>query len=354
MTGLQEEGLMRSGDVVSIENLKMPEDTFFIRWQVTSLCNYACDFCIQGDRQKHLSDARGESEAIRGKICERLKSLLEGLADFKSADVGFIGGEVTVLRDFPSLVRELAESRFAGDLHFHITTNLSAGTAVLGEIAEAVRAASRPGRRRRLSLSASYYRQYCSISAFMDKLRFLSELAAEPAGKKPLFFRRDRRDRGWLALAAGYPILNDRDYTDCLDLVPEMESIGVRLCPILIRNYRTELSDSTREELIRAGARERGIRVTDLSGDQRFYRNIQALGADLEGDSMFRPAGYLCDAGVHNLSCDAFGRVTRCQALGNRMDLGNLLDGTYRRLEVPMPCSSDHCSCNPYRCIKKS
>ena len=84
------------------------------------------------------------------------------------------------------------------------------------------------------------------------------------------------------------------------------------------------------------------------------YKDIQALGAALEDRDSFCPAGYVCDAGIHNLWIDAFGHVKRCPALGSTMSMGSILDGSFSLLDAPQVCTSDHCSCSQYGRIEKT
>ena len=68
---------MNSEDIVRIENLSNKNDTFIIRWNITYLCNYNCDFCIQGNKKQHIEKSKGESIEIRNKICNNLITFIE-------------------------------------------------------------------------------------------------------------------------------------------------------------------------------------------------------------------------------------------------------------------------------------
>lgn len=58
---------MKNAEIETVENLRQDKGLFDIRWRVTTLCNYQCDFCIQGTREEHLRQAEGESEQLRKK-----------------------------------------------------------------------------------------------------------------------------------------------------------------------------------------------------------------------------------------------------------------------------------------------
>ncbi len=123
---------MKSADIRIIENLACDSNVFDIRWKVTSLCNYACAFCIQGDQQAHRAEARGESAQLRAEICGELIRLIEALDGYEAVNISMLGGELAVLGDFPDILARMASCRFPGRINFSMTTNFpvtAAGTA---------------------------------------------------------------------------------------------------------------------------------------------------------------------------------------------------------------------------------
>ena len=116
---------MKNSDVEIIENLSQNNEIFDIRWRVTTLCNYDCAFCIQGNRQDHLRQARGESPALRMKICDEAIRLIEGIKEHDAVRFFLIGGELTILDDFPNLLEKIALCNFPGEIFFDLTTNFS-------------------------------------------------------------------------------------------------------------------------------------------------------------------------------------------------------------------------------------
>ena len=73
----------------------------------------------------------------------------------------------------------------------------------------------------------------------------------------------------------------------------------IRISPIIIRKYDTDLSDETLQSYI--AREEKNLRVTDIYGKTGYYPTIQALGASLEHTDTFCPTGYLCDAGIRTI-----------------------------------------------------
>ena len=329
---------MKSSDIRCIENLNNRTDVFDVRWRVTTLCNYQCDFCIQGDRKAHLKQAEGESADIRGQVCGRLIRMLEDLSGYEAVRVSLIGGEVTILDDFPSILERLALCGFPGSMMFDITTNLSRDEEYYFKLCDIVRKKA-AGKKRSLTIGASFYSAYETAQRFTEKLRNVFLYSGMPQEGNPV------------RLTGGVPILEDADRDVLIRMQHDFAATDVRIAPIFIRNYETNTTPQIIADLHEQ--REMSIRVTDINGGVYTYQNIQALGAELEETDVFCPNGYLCDAGVRNLWIDAFGNVKRCPAIGSTMSLGSILEGNVRLLAGPQACTSDHCSCSQYGRIEK-
>ena len=111
---------MKSRDILRVEVGDTSRKTFVIRWRMTHLCNYYFDFCIQGDKQRHLARAKGESAQIREKICTNLLSFMENQLDGRVEKIVLylVGGEVTVLPDFLSILIQHGKIRRRHKLFF--------------------------------------------------------------------------------------------------------------------------------------------------------------------------------------------------------------------------------------------
>ena len=132
---------MGNKQVKSIVNLSHADlRSFVIRWQVTSLCNYRCDFCVQGSREAHLEAAKVESVSIREKIADNLVNYIETkIGKEETVELYLIGGEVTILKDFPDILRKFIDCRFKGRIIVYLTTNLSMGPDYNTNLSEEVR-----------------------------------------------------------------------------------------------------------------------------------------------------------------------------------------------------------------------
>ncbi len=335
---------MKNAGIEAIENLGHDKGAFDIRWRVTALCNYQCRFCIQGTPEEHLKQSEGESRRIREKICERLISLIEGLTRYDSVKVSLIGGEVSILSDFPEILERLSNCAFPGIIHFELTTNFSQDSDYFCQLCDAVLKHAQ-GKERRLSILTSFYPDYTAEEVFAGKLRRVYDYAAGKGtatcrGANPVSF------------SVGIPILDEADYDGLIRMQNELKDTGIRPAPIFIRNYPVQISAATMQKM--QESREKRLRVVDTDGREFLFRDIQALGAALEGRDSFCPAGYYCDAGARNIWVDAFGNVKRCPAIGSTMFLGSILDGSFRLLDGPQVCTSDHCSCSQFGWIGKT
>ena len=71
---------MKNRDVRTAVLIKESINTFIIRWNVTSLCNYNCSFCIQGDKKEHAESARGESAELRRKTSLGIRRIIQEIS----------------------------------------------------------------------------------------------------------------------------------------------------------------------------------------------------------------------------------------------------------------------------------
>ena len=271
---------MKSSEINTIEKVKYKKDIFNIRWRVTTLCNYQCAFCIQGSPEEHARQARGESAELRNSICDKIVRLVESAENhYRVVTVSLIGGEVTILKDFPDILARLVRSDFSGDMRFSITTNFSAAPDYYQCLIKPFQTAD-SHKNRVLSLSASFYPEYVSIEQFSRKLREIYRFAGNKKHAfRSLFKKAGLAKRDCLSLSAGIPIFNNRDFDMFVKIKDSFKDTDIRISPIIIRKYDTDLSDETLKSYIARG--EKNLRVTDIYGKTRYYPTIQALGASL-------------------------------------------------------------------------
>lgn len=350
---------MKNSEIARIDNVRSKPDAFYLEWKVTSACNYQCAFCIQGDAgQKHIL-AKGESVETRAAVCKKIVSFIEDLRGFKAVEVHLIGGEVSILKDFPELLNSLSGASFDGDMTFHMTTNISQPAEYYCRLFDIVRKQDNENRRRSLTVASSFYSSYISIGEYVSKLRTIKHYLRRK--RVPLYIKAFFREGIHLkknlpkqtsSLSAGIPIITDEDYDLFWKTKKELHRSGITARPVLIRQFETTVSRDKTDKLIRE-FNNGGVLVTDVYGNELRFENIQALGMEIDGADRFCPRGYRCNAGEHSIWINSFGEVFRCPAIGSMMKIGSILDDSFGVLKEPKICNSDHCSCNTFGVIWK-
>lgn len=357
---------MRSDQVKKIVNLpRRFMKSVVIRWQVTSLCDYQCDFCIQGSRETHILAAKGESLDKRNEITENLIRFIETKISPRTAvELYLIGGEVTILKDFRDIVSRFVNCGFKGHIIIYLTTNLSRDSDYFSSLCELFK----NKRNRTFNVFASYYSNYSSPDTFRTKVsglgRFLSKeswqsrLAAIKLVSKFLFPSRLIKKEN-VFMTIGIPILNDDSWLLLEDFRSVYHNSAVHVNPIIIRNYETKLSDKVTNMLRESGGLSRKLIVSFSDGTRRRYKSIQQLGIALDDlDGRFSPNGYYCDAGQRCFSVSSNGDVWRCPVLSDFSStvknhfLGDIKNIDSMLLPAPTICGADHCSCNYFTTIR--
>ena len=345
-------------DIRSVENRSFPSGLLDLRWRMTSLCNYQCDFCIQGDRAAHRKLAEKESPETRSAICQKLRAFLDSLTGFSSVKLSLTGGEISILPELPAVLETLSGSSFPGEIRFDITTNFSAPAERYAALFQIVKASDGRFGARRLHITASYYRAYVPAGAFMKKVREAAALVSgEPASGfscRNLWRRLRGRNLEGFSLAVVVPIVTDADHRRYLSMKGRLLDVPVSVRPILIREHPTSVSAGIKNRILKSKRSVKSLLVTDSTGESMTFRSIQDLGAFVSEKGIFCPRGYTCDAGVRSMWINALGDVYRCPAIGSDMRLGSIPDNSFRLLTEPAVCTSGHCSCSQFHMIRKA
>lgn len=366
---------MKSEDIIKIENLSVLDDVFIIRWNMTYLCNYNCDFCIQGNKEKHIENSKEESQETREKIVNNLVKFIETKLNkkYKKIQIFLIGGEITILKDFLDVVTKLVECKFEGTIEIHITTNLSTKEEILNSLVELFnRKNPYP---RILEISASFYKNFANEEEFAKKVKLLygkNKIKNKTIGK--LFNNRALVNKLKKILGKklynkgkkiankiepihvniNYPLCSDEDYKDYLEFVKKYNNIARKIGFIIIREYKTSISEKLKKKIDKKYYKSDMIRVTTKDNKQYSLSNTNKIGLLLDGEPHFKPKGYLCDAGMNNISIDNLGIVSRCSTCKNSTIIGDMKIDTIDLPDKEMICGANRCSCNYYRKIQKS
>ena len=366
---------MKSEDIVEIENLSVIDDVFIIRWNMTYICNYNCDFCIQGNKEKHIENSKEESQETREKIVKNLVKFIETKLSkkYKKIQIFLMGGEITILKDFLDVVTKLVECKFEGAIEIHITTNLSANEEVVESLAGLFN--KKNFYPRILEISASFYKNFANEEEFAKKVKLLygkNNLKNKTVGK--LFNNRALVNKLKKILGKklynkgkkiankiepvhvniNYPLCSDEDYKDYLEFVKKYNNIARKIGFIIIREYKTSISEKLKKKIDKKYYQSDMIRVTTKDNKQYSLSNTNKIGILLDGELYFNPKGYLCDAGMNNISIDNLGIVSRCSSCKKTTVIGDMKLDTIELPSEKLICQSYKCICNYYRKIQKS
>lgn len=339
---------MKSSDILQIERTDRNERIYIIRWQMTHLCNYYCDFCIQGNRERHLEQAKNESPQIRKKICSKLITFIEkemnGKADI--IHLHLIGGEVTILKDFIPILKRLMKVKFEGELKVHITTNMSLSTKMCRKLATIALA----GSRKNLSVRCSYYKEFISQEEFLEKLKALQERSYYQE------FLKKHLKRNRISIAIGYPLFTDQDYKEYLQFKEKNAQYAKRMRPFAIRDYKTSISQTVKSELRneQEEKKKKVLKVIWKDGKEKCYDESVDPCLFIDEERYFQPKGFLCDVGCHNLNIDPQGNMSRCLEAVAETTFGNIFNEMPGYMTEMSRCQAERCTCHSYYSLLKN
>ena len=348
---------MKSGDIIKVENLKSDDDTYVIRWNITKLCNYYCDFCIQGSKKLHLEESKNESKELRKEICDKLIDFIENKIDKKYSHlkIDLIGGEVTILPDFYDILKRIVECKYSGKMEIKLKTNLSFDNNLVKKIKSLFRTNNR-----KIIISATYYKKFTTEKNFIKKVKlfhrdknYLFEYTSSYKKniKKMiqdfLILIKLKNVQANTSTTINYPLIQDKDYFDYLNFRKKYQKYADRILFLSIRDYKEEISNELKERIANVD-NKKDIKVTLKDKQILYFPNTSRI-EYLIDTKHFDPYGYICDAGIHNICIDNKGKVTRCpRDQGNSITKAklDLLDNT-------IICPYHDCHCFYYRTIKK-
>ncbi len=262
-----------------------------IEWQVCGVCNYDCSYCIQSKRYRvgHPED-------------DEVEGFLRFFASLDAAwEIKMTGGEPFAFKAFmhriiPGLVAETSH-------RISVLTNLSAPASVLDRFAAATQG--------RLDVvSASLHLEFTTISAFAEKALRLRR-AMDPGA----------------SLVCNCVMVPGK-LEEAREAQQELERQGLKFFPQLFKTKHG---------------------VFDYGTDDR-RRLLPMIGeAPTPREANLSPSyrGKLCYTGVDYFVLTQRGDAWSCRT-ARRMDegfMGNVLDGSFARMQGPHPCSYDICPC---------
>lgn len=330
---------MKSKDIVKVERLNLKKE-FVIRWQLTSLCNYNCPFCIQGSKEEHLKAFKNENPQKRKEILENLLYFIENNIDGKydSLRIYLIGGEVTILKDFFLILSKLVKCKFKGNLYINLKTNASFDEKFKKKLKRIMY--SKTKYMRKMIFSCSFYKDYNDEETFVNKINGINE---------PNFIQKKliKKNKNKILLTATYPILSDEDFYKYMDFKNKYKENFHSIDCIIIRNYNVHLSDKVLKQINQEDNEStKKIKITDKNNKTYELSAMRKLQALLNGKE-FSPKGYKCESGIHSISIENDGKVYRCVYNYDNTYIGDL--SKEKNLKMPkraFECQKDECACS--------
>jgi len=339
--------MIENTDIVKIENLNFQKDTFTIRWNMTKLCNYYCDFCIQGNKEKHIKDSKNESKELRKQICNKIIDIIENKIStkFSKVKIFLIGGEVTILKEFIEILEILMNCKFAGTIHIYITTNLSAKVEIIKKIKNI--AEKHNNGLRYINITASYYKHFTTEKEFINKIKILK---CNPFRYANAFNKKNKKSN--LETHIVYPLITDEDYKKYLNLKYKYFIFASTIKYLYIRNYKQKISNNLKKKLSKKQLFSK-IKATSLKGKQYYFTTTSQIGFILQDTSQFNPKGFMCDTGIYNITINNLGIVSKCPSCTKLTQMGNILKDNIELCNQKDICSSTRCNCDYYHTIEK-
>ena len=348
---------MKNEDIIKIENLRIDKNTYIIRWNITKLCNYSCDFCVQGNKAKHLSDSKKESMKIREHICANLIKFIENEVSKKYQKIYLylIGGEITILKDFSKILNDLVNSKFPGIIKIFITTNLSTSKDNLQKIKDIFQNKNN----RFLNLTASYYKEYTTPQDFIDKLKIfqIKNKIKQLFVNNAYLFKKIKllkklinkweKDISNIYIGVSYPLVTDEDYQAFKKFKKHYKKYVNTINYIIIRNYKKSISSKLKQKLNKNNYPK--IRVTLKNNEQIYFTNTSKI--NIKVSDTFNPKGMYCDSGMNSIN--NMGDVSRCLSCAKETIITNILDNDLKLISKPFICPATKCNCDYYTLIER-
>lgn len=360
---------MKSEDIVKVENLNRGNG-FVIRWSLTYLCNYSCDFCIQGSKQEHIEKSKDESKETRKKICDNLIKFIETKLNknYDYIDLYLIGGEITILEDFLEIIEKIINCKFDGLIIIKITTNLSTKKEVLENLMEIVE--NNKKSYREIHINASYYKEFANEEEFIDKIKLLikNDKVSNAISLNTVFrrikklFKKYRRAKvvtkfknkiRKMYVSIGYPLCEDSDYDQYLKFKNKLKKVTKNIHFIIIKGYKTSISEKLKKRIVKEEKQDKNIKVTFNNNEVFYCQNNNKISLKLENEQSFNSKGYICDVGLNNITISNKGDIARCVSCKEATKIGNILNWDFELPTDKIICPINKCNCSYFKVIEK-
>lgn len=154
-------------DIVRVGQISLLEkDLFCVSWLLGRFCNYKCSYCwpyARSDKRDHRP-----TELVLSTMDEiKRQARARGFGSFHFS---FSGGEPTMHPGYLKLLKHYADdAENCGYQSLHMTSNLSPGISWLQKYVDAT------AKLHRVSVTASYHKEFAVPEKFLEKLIFLQK-----------------------------------------------------------------------------------------------------------------------------------------------------------------------------------
>ncbi len=154
-------------DIVRVGQISLlNRDLFCVSWLLGRFCNYKCSYCWPYARSD-LKDHRS-TELVLSTLDEIKRQARE--RGFGSFHISFSGGEPTMHPGYLKILQHYADDAdLCNYQSVHMTSNLSPGISWFEKYAQAT------SKLHRVSITASYHKEFAQREKFLEKLIFLQQ-----------------------------------------------------------------------------------------------------------------------------------------------------------------------------------
>ncbi len=154
-------------DIESVgQRTLLHRDLFCVSWLLGRFCNYRCSYCwpyARSDKKDHRS-----TELVLKTLAEIKRQARE--RNFNSFHFSFSGGEPTMHPGYLEILKTYSEDQKNCNYQsLHMTSNVSAGLGWFKKYVETTKDINR------VSVTASYHKEFTTKEPFAEKLVFLQE-----------------------------------------------------------------------------------------------------------------------------------------------------------------------------------
>jgi predicted O-methyltransferase YrrM/MoaA/NifB/PqqE/SkfB family radical SAM enzyme len=272
-----------------------PPFKVFFTWEITYECNYHCTYC-HAPKPWNPQTRKTRSPGLR-KWIEIWRKIYD---DYGECEMVISGGEPFIYPNFMELMSYLSEIHiieFCTNLFFDVEQ-------IVNKLDP-----------KRVRVGTSFHPEYSELEFFIKKINLL----------------KDRGFETWVNFVPWPPF-----FPQIADIKNVLQQNGIKIVlqPFIGRCEGRQYPQ---------GYTDKEKKVLGIFNDKA---NIKAV--DFKTTDRSDKRGKLCRMGENYAFIHPDGEVERC-CKDHGINLGNIIDGTFKLLTEPAPCRADECNC--WRCM---